>query len=70
MQKNNQIDIHDYITEVDALKIRYKSMKKKIEWVDDDFEEEMIQEKMDEYATKIRALNQKIASLESTEKQA
>jgi hypothetical protein len=73
MQENRQIDIEkkdNYITEIDALKIRYKSLKKKIEWVDDNYEEEMIQEKMKEYATQIKTLKQKLAAIESTEQKA
>ena len=70
MQDKNEIDItkkDDYITEVAALKIKYKAEKEKIEWADDDWEEAMIQEEMDKYANKIRALNQQIASIAKIE---
>ncbi len=73
MEENNDIDItkkDDYITEVAALKKKYKAEKEKIEWADDEWEEAMIQEEMDKYATKIRALNQQLASIEKIEKNA
>jgi len=73
MQENNDIDISKkdaYITEVAELKKMYKAEKEKIEWADDDWEESMIQEEMDKYATKIRALNQQIASIKILEKNA
>ncbi|HIP46172.1 MAG TPA: hypothetical protein EYG95_01295 [Campylobacterales bacterium] len=71
--KENEIDItkkDDYITEVAELKKKYKVEKEKIEWADDDWEEASIQEEMDKYATKIRALNRQIASIEQVEKNA
>jgi len=70
MQENKHIDIEkkdDYLSEVALLKKEYKSYKEKLAWVDDNFEEGYLEEKMEHYATKIRALNKKIASIKSEE---
>ncbi len=70
MQENNQIDIDkkdDFLREVEELKKKYKSTKAKLAWVDDNFEEGLIEEEMDKYATQIRALKQKLAQIESSE---
>ena len=65
MKENNHINHETLKTmqdEVATLKQTYKSYKEKLTWVEDTFEEGIIEEKMDHYATKIRALNQKIAT--------
>ncbi len=73
MQENNKIDITKkdaYITEVATLKIKYKTTKEKLGWIDDSWEEELIQNEMDKYAQNIRELNRHIASIEEIEKHA
>jgi len=72
-EENNDIDISkkdEYITEVAELKKKYKVLKEKLEWADDDWEEAGIQEDMDKYAVTIRTLNQRLASIEAVEKNA
>jgi predicted nucleic acid-binding Zn-ribbon protein len=73
MQKNHDIDIEkkdDYQRDVEALKRKYKKLKEQLEWADDTFEEETIEEEMDHFATQIRALNQKLAAIAELEKKA
>lgn len=72
-EENNDIDISkkdEYTTEVAELKKKYKVMKEKLEWADDDWEEAGIQADMDKYASTIRTLNQRLASIEIIEKNA
>ena len=69
MQENNhnEIDITKkdaYITEVTTLKKKYKMMREKLGWAEDNWEEEIIQKEMDQLATNIRELNRQIEAIE------
>ena len=71
MQENNhnEIDITKkdaYITEVTTLKKKYKTMREKLGWAEDNWEEEIIQKEMDQLATNIRELNRQIEAIEKT----
>jgi hypothetical protein len=70
MQEENELDItkkDDYIQEVAQLRVKYKENKEKLDWAEDDMEEFFIQEEMDKYASSIRGLNKKIASIQKEE---
>jgi predicted nucleic acid-binding Zn-ribbon protein len=73
MREHNHEDIEKkdlYQKEVATFKKKYKVLKEKLEWADDSFEEETIQEEMNHYATQIRTLNKKLAALSNTEQKA
>jgi flagellar biosynthesis chaperone FliJ len=72
MQKNNPIEEKQKVMrdEVATLKQTYKSYREKLTWVEDTFEEGIIEEKMQHYASKIKTLNKEIAALEDQPKEA
>jgi hypothetical protein len=73
MQKKSQVNNHtkdDFLNEVEDLKKKYKQAKEKLAWVEDNFEEGLIEDEMRSYATQIKAIKQQLAQVESSEKKA
>jgi uncharacterized coiled-coil DUF342 family protein len=67
MQQTNDLDIpkkDDFITEVASLKTRYKTTKEKLEWADDDWAADEINEELDQYAKEIKILKTKVREFE------
>jgi len=61
---------NDYVEEKASLLQEYKSYAENIEFADDDFEEDMIMQKREKLAVKIKDLGVKIREIESLETQA
>ena len=55
-----------YRQEIETLKKKYKKSKAQLAWAEDLCEEGFIQQEMQAYATRIRALNQELSSLNIT----
>jgi hypothetical protein len=55
----------EYLSDAEKYKKLYKEEKEKLEWADDDFEESLIQEKMDEYASLVKDFKAKVALIET-----
>jgi hypothetical protein len=60
----------EYLAEVVELKKKYKDKKSEIEWADDEWEESVIEEEMNKYASRIRLLNSRLASISDVESRA
>jgi len=69
MQEKNEetISKESLSEELTKLRAKYKEIKEKLEWAEDDMEEFFIQEEMDKCASTIRDLVKQIASLDNTE---
>ena len=70
MNQNNLIidpakkDLYQH--ELDVTMQRYRDKKSELLWVDDEFEESLIQQELDTYANRIRSLKQALAKMETS----
>ncbi len=55
-----------YERELEACMQKYKDKKSELKWVDNDFEESLIEEEMKKYATKIRNLKHALGRAENS----
>jgi hypothetical protein len=57
----------EYLAQVTEFKQKYKDKKSELEWADDEWEESVLEEEMDKYASRIRLLNQRLAAIQKIE---
>lgn len=71
MTENIQnIDIEkkdEYFAEVTELRRKYKDKKSEIEWADDEWEESVIEDEINKYASRIRLLNRRLEAIGQVE---
>jgi len=73
MSQTENIDItkkEEYLAQVAEFKQKYKDKKSELEWADDEWEESVIEDEMNKYASRIRLLNQRIAAIKEVESRA
>jgi len=73
MSQTENIDItkkEEYLAQVAEFKQKYKDKKSELEWADDEWEESVIEDEMNKYASRIRLLNQRIAAIKEMESRA
>ena len=70
MSQMENIDISkkdEYLAQVTEFKKKYKDKKSELEWADDEWEESVIEEEMNKYASRIRLLNKRLAAIKELE---
>ena len=70
MSQIENIDItkkEEYLAQVAEFKKKYKDKKSELEWADDEWEESVIEDEMNKYASRIKLLNQRIAAIKEKE---
>jgi hypothetical protein len=70
MNQTENIDIakkDEYLAQVTEFKKKYKDKKSELEWADDEWEESVIEEEMNKYASRIRLLNKRLAVIQQIE---
>ena len=70
MNQTENIDItkkDEYLAQVTEFKKKYKDKKSELEWADDEWEESVIEEEMNKYASRIRLLNKRLVVIQQLE---
>jgi len=70
MNQTENIDItkkDEYLAQVTEFKKKYKDKKSELEWADDEWEESVIEEEMNKYASRIRLLNKRLLAIKEME---
>ena len=70
MNSTENIDItkkDEYLAQVTEFKRKYKDKKSELEWADDEWEESVIEEEMNKYASRIRLLNKRLLAIQEIE---
>ncbi len=70
MNQMENIDItkkDEYLAQVTEFKKKYKDKKSELEWADDEWEESVIEEEMNKYASRIRLLNKRLVAIKEME---
>jgi hypothetical protein len=72
MNQTENIDVtkkDEYLAQVTEFKKKYKDKKSELEWADDEWEESVIEEEMNKYASRIRLLNNRLAAIQQVEEE-
>ncbi len=70
MNQMEHIDItkkDEYLAQVTEFKKKYKDKKSELAWADDEWEESVIEEEMNKYASRIKLLNKRLATIQELE---
>jgi len=62
--KEKPFDIEEVKKEIEKLLVAYRTKKDDLEWADDDWAADEINEELDQYAKKIKALKEKVREFE------
>ncbi len=70
MENLENIDVtkkDEYLTQVTEFKKKYKDKKSELKWADDEWEESLLEEEMNKYASRIKMLNRRLEAIKAIE---